>query len=194
MNAEKHGFSNIKAFVQNGIQVRDKWRTNFNLMLFLIQNCFQSIKDATSRKEELNENENLKRELDPSESPPYHPETFDRVLLDAPCSALGQRPQFFNKIRLKEFKSFSKVQKKLVSSAISHLKPGGVLVYSTCTLAQEENEGLVEWAEQTFSQIKPVIIDLENNRNYLRFGHPNNDQPVHNDTIGFFIAKFMKIL
>ena len=194
MNAEKHGFSNIKAFVQNGIQVRDKWRTNFNLMLFLIQNCFQSIKDATSRKEELNENENLKRELDPSESPPYHPETFDRVLLDAPCSALGQRPQFFNKIRLKEFKSFSKVQKKLLSSAISHLKPGGVLVYSTCTLAQEENEGLVEWAEQTFSQIKPVIIDLENNRNYLRFGHPNNDQPVHNDTIGFFIAKFMKIL
>ena len=138
--------------------------------------------------EGLNEKENI--EL----APPYHPETFDRVLLDAPCSALGQRPQFFNKIRLKEFKSFSKVQKKLFSSAVSHLKPGGVLVYSTCTLAQEENEGLVEWAEQTFSQIKPVMIDLENNRNYLRFGHPNDDKPVHNDTIGFFIAKFMKIL
>ena len=141
----------------------------------------------------MNEDEKRQSDDNSSGTPPYIPGTFDRVLLDAPCSAVGQRPQFFNKIKLKEFKSFSKVQKKLFSVAVSHLKPGGVLVYSTCTLAQEENEGLVIWVEQTFPQLKPVTIDSEKKRNYLRFGHPIIMEPVIYDTIGFFIAKFIKI-
>ena len=48
--------------------------------------------------------------------PPFLPNSFDRVLLDAPCSALGQRPQLHNPIRLKEVQSFSRLQKKLFSA------------------------------------------------------------------------------
>jgi 16S rRNA C967 or C1407 C5-methylase (RsmB/RsmF family) len=49
--------------------------------------------------------------------PPFPPATFDRVLLDAPCSALGQRPQFTNRMRLKELRSFPRLQKKLFLAA-----------------------------------------------------------------------------
>lgn len=49
-------------------------------------------------------------------APPYLPGTFDHVLLDAPCSALGQRPQIGNKITEKQIASYSKLQKKLFAS------------------------------------------------------------------------------
>merc|ERR1711915_628793 len=66
-------------------------------------------------------------------SPLYPEESFDRILLDAPCSGLGQRPQFYNKIKMKELRSFPKIQRKLFSAAVRLLRRGGVLVYSTCT-------------------------------------------------------------
>lgn len=46
-------------------------------------------------------------------SPPFFPEMFERILLDAPCSALGQRPQLYNPIRLKELESFPRLQRQL---------------------------------------------------------------------------------
>lgn len=46
-------------------------------------------------------------------SPPFLPDTFDRVLLDAPCSALGQRPLFGNSITAKQLTSHPRLQKKL---------------------------------------------------------------------------------
>ncbi len=59
----------------------------------------------------------------------YADETFDKILLDAPCSALGQRPQLVQASRLKEISSFPKLQRKLFSEAVRLLKPGGILVY-----------------------------------------------------------------
>ena len=47
------------------------------------------------------------------DSPPFAKESFDRVLLDAPCSALGQRPQLYNPIKMKELQSFPRLQRKL---------------------------------------------------------------------------------
>lgn len=114
-------------------------------------------------------------------SPPFPPGTFDRVLLDAPCSALGQRPQFFNKMKMKELRSFPKIQKKLFSSAVSLLKPGGVLLYSTCTNNTQENEDVVSWATENFDNL---IHEKQ-----LKFGHPQDKI----DTITFFIAKFQKL-
>ena len=43
-------------------------------------------------------------------SPPFLPNSFDRILLDAPCSALGQRPQLYNPIRMKEVQSFARLK------------------------------------------------------------------------------------
>ncbi len=87
---------------------------------------------------------------DLSGPPPFAPRSFDRVLLDAPCSAMGQRPQFRNDMKGKELRSFPRqgfllffiylfakrhsfhccrLQKKLFRAAVRLLKPGGVLLY-----------------------------------------------------------------
>ena len=77
---------------------------------------------------------------------------FDKILLDAPCSALGQRPQLTNNMKLKELLSFPKLQKKLFDVAVKLLKPGGHLVYSTCSITRGENEDMVDWACEKFQK------------------------------------------
>ena len=52
----------------------------------------------------------------------------------------------FQESKVKELKSFSKLQKKLFEKAVTLLKKGGILVFSTCTISFDENEGLVKWA------------------------------------------------
>ena len=96
--------------------------------------CF--VRDSTKCVDEaLTFDGNLKLK-----GPPFPPESFDKILLDAPCSAIGQRPQFQNQMKLKEFLSFPKIQKKLFRNAVQLLKKGGLLVYSTCSPSLEENE------------------------------------------------------
>ncbi|KAM9230507.1 tRNA (cytosine(72)-C(5))-methyltransferase NSUN6 isoform 1-T1 [Dugong dugon] len=82
--------------------------------------------------------------------PPFLPESFDRILLDAPCSGMGQRPNMACTWTLKEVTSYQPLQRKLFSVAVQLLKPGGVLVYSTCTVTLAENEEQVAWALRTF--------------------------------------------
>lgn len=82
--------------------------------------------------------------------PPFLPESFDRILLDAPCSGMGQRPNMACTWTLKEVMSYQPLQRKLFTVAVELLKPGGVLVYSTCTVTLAENEEQVAWALETF--------------------------------------------
>jgi SAM-dependent methyltransferase len=89
-------------------------------------------------------------------APPFPPATFDRVLLDGPCSALGQRPQMKCSLSLEELKSFQSFQRKFISQAVQLLKPGGVLVFSTCTFTPEENESQVEWLLSNYPYMKLV--------------------------------------
>lgn len=63
------------------------------------------------------------------------PESFDRVILDAPCSGLGLRPNFAHTMwTLPALREIAGTQKRLFREAAKLLKPGGVLVYSTCSL------------------------------------------------------------
>ncbi len=76
------------------------------------------------------------------------PERFDRVLLDAPCSSearfyLGEA-ETFRYWSEKKVKEMQRKQKQLLHSALQALKPGGVLVYSTCSFAPEENELVID--------------------------------------------------
>ncbi|XP_054847441.1 tRNA (cytosine(72)-C(5))-methyltransferase NSUN6 isoform X2 [Eublepharis macularius] len=84
------------------------------------------------------------------EGPPFLRESFDRILLDAPCSGMGQRPNMAYSWSLKEVASYQPLQRKLFRVAVQLLKPGGILVYSTCTITLSENEEQVAWALQTF--------------------------------------------
>ncbi|XP_009671974.2 tRNA (cytosine(72)-C(5))-methyltransferase NSUN6 isoform X2 [Struthio camelus] len=84
-------------------------------------------------------------------------ESFDRILLDAPCSGMGQRPNMAYSWTLKEVTSYQPLQRKLFTVAVKLLKPGGVLVYSTCTITLSENEEQVAWALENFPclQLQP---------------------------------------
>lgn len=72
---------------------------------------------------------------------------FDKILLDAPCSGLGvlsKKPEIRWKREIKDVLALAELQKKLLNSAPKYLKPGGVIVYSTCTTEQEENMDIVK--------------------------------------------------
>jgi len=90
---------------------------------------------------------------------------FDRILLDAPCSSegYGRKDAKFFKNQWKESKIFAaaKIQKKLIESAFKMLRPDGVMIYSTCTSAPEENEEVVQHLVDLFpEEVEILNIDL----------------------------------
>ena len=72
---------------------------------------------------------------------------FDRVLLDAPCSGTGtlrKNPEIRYRVTPGEIERLARVQERALESAAGHLTPGGLLLYATCSLEEEENERVVE--------------------------------------------------
>lgn len=114
--------------------------------------------------------------LDAAEQLPFRPETFDRVLVDAPCSGTGtlrRNPEIRWRLSPSDFTTLAEQQKRILRNAFEMLKPGGRLVYSTCSVEQEENEEVI--AE---CRLWPI--------NTIRTW-PNRD-----GCDGFFIAAFEK--
>lgn len=75
-------------------------------------------------------------------------EAFDRVLVDAPCSGLGvigRKVELRWRRKEEDMAAFPPLQKALLTQAAKYVKKGGTLVYSTCTLCEEENEKITEW-------------------------------------------------
>jgi len=90
------------------------------------------------------------------------PERFDRVLLDAPCSSESRirlkQPESYNHWKPRKVKECARKQKGLIRSAYEALRPGGELLYCTCSFAPEENEMIVAYlleAEPT-AELVPV--------------------------------------
>jgi len=76
-----------------------------------------------------------------------HEKAFDRVLLDAPCTGLGiirRKPDIKWARETKDIESITALQSKLINTVSRTVKPGGILVYSTCTILPEENEDMVD--------------------------------------------------
>jgi len=118
----------------------------------------------------------------------------DKILIDPPCSNLGLRPKLSEEKTEEDILSVAHYQRKIIKSASRLLKPGGVLVYSTCTLTFEENEENTFFVTNTLGLSSDTLTlpsaffksYSPKSHNMLRF-HPH----LYN-TIGFFIARFVK--
>ncbi|HID77662.1 MAG TPA: RsmB/NOP family class I SAM-dependent RNA methyltransferase [Planctomycetaceae bacterium] len=93
------------------------------------------------------------------------PEQFDRVLLDAPCSSEARFRlddlRSWAHWSLRKVRESARKQKGLLRAALASLKPGGVLVYCTCSFAPEENEQVIHDALEYFGQAVEVeVMDL----------------------------------
>lgn len=95
-------------------------------------------------------------------------EHFDRILLDAPCSGEGMitldDPRALDQWSVAQIKRLQRIQKKAIATAWDLLRPGGILVYSTCTMAPEENEAVVDYLlrKQETAQLLPIQLSLPN--------------------------------
>lgn len=126
------------------------------------------------------------------------PEYFDAILLDAPCSGEGvvrKDPSAMSHWSPESIVDIAATQRELILSAFHALKPGGVMIYSTCTLNQQENQQVCHWLQQTFPaacEFEP-LTDLfpgaELSATKEGFLHVF---PQIYDSEGFFVARLRK--
>jgi len=132
-------------------------------------------------------------------------EKFDAVLVDAPCSNIGMIRKNYKNIRLwrlRDCYGLSKLQKGLLMAAYRAVKPGGVVVYSTCTLEPIENEEVVDYIlRNTDAEIEDIDIPANRTDPFLEFEGKRYVEevkkclrihPQDNDSEGFFVAKLRK--
>ena len=91
--------------------------------------------------------------------PPWRAGGFDRVLLDAPCSGLGtlrRRPDLRWRVEERAVERLSRLQRELVTASVPLVRPGGILVYSVCTLTRAESTGIDDLVAAEHPELEPV--------------------------------------
>ncbi len=104
----------------------------------------------------------------------------DKVIVDAPCSGLGlvrKKPDIKYSKKFEDVKNLVDIQRNILAVCQNYVRNGGILLYSTCTVSYEENEGNVKWFLDNFD------FKLISQKQIL---------PQDFDSDGFFIAKFMR--
>lgn len=117
---------------------------------------------------------------------------FDRILIDAPCSATGiirRHPDIKFLRKAKDIKQYAKQQLDLLKALFPLLQPGGLLLYSTCSILRAENEDVIEAFLKDHENAKIVSITLNIGMN-LRFGR--QILPGQNEMDGFYFALITK--
>ncbi|MEB3415976.1 transcription antitermination factor NusB [Alteriqipengyuania sp. WL0013] len=121
-------------------------------------------------------------------------EQFDAILLDAPCSATGtcrRHPDVLHRIGGKQIAELAELQAALLKRASGWLKPGGTLVYATCSLERREGEGQAGAVEMTLQPITPSELPeglAPTDDGWLRT-HPGQ-LPDAGGLDGFFVARW----
>ncbi|HDG1667111.1 TPA: 16S rRNA (cytosine(1407)-C(5))-methyltransferase RsmF [Kluyvera ascorbata] len=126
------------------------------------------------------------------------PECFDAILLDAPCSGEGvvrKDPDALKNWSLASNQDIANTQRELIDSAFHALRPGGTLVYSTCTLNRDENESVVNWLLERYPDAVHVLPlgDLfpTANQALTAEGYLHVFPQIY-DCEGFFVARLQK--
>jgi len=133
---------------------------------------------------------------------------FDKILVDAPCSGTGTIRKSLKTLRIWNpdmVRRLAATQKQLLDVAFSVLRKEGTVVYSTCSLEPEENEGVIDFLLKKYdnAQLEQVELNgLKRSEPILEFEGNSYDKeikkclriwPQDNDTEGFFVAKIRKI-
>ncbi|MFB6090315.1 MAG: RsmB/NOP family class I SAM-dependent RNA methyltransferase [Halobellus sp.] len=131
-------------------------------------------------------------------------EAFDRALVDAPCSCEGtirKNPDALDQWTMDHVESVAGIQKGILRRAIQATRPGGTVVYSTCTFAPEENEAVLdhalesedcelrEWDAPDGFETDPGITEWDGEAYHQSVELAHRVYPHRNDTGGFFCAK-----
>jgi 16S rRNA (cytosine967-C5)-methyltransferase len=92
-------------------------------------------------------------------TPPFTVAHADRVLVDAPCSGLGvlrRRPDARWRVTAADVDDLARLQRELLSAAVTLVRPGGVLVYSACTLTLAETAAIDGWLAEAHPELEPL--------------------------------------
>ena len=126
------------------------------------------------------------------------PEAFDAILLDAPCSGEGvvrKDPDALKNWSVESNLQIAATQRELIDSAFHALRPGGTLVYSTCTLNRDENEDVCLWLKQRYAD---AVEFLPLDTLFDSASHAATPEgflhvfPQIYDCEGFFVARLRK--
>lgn len=130
---------------------------------------------------------------------------FDKILVDAPCSGEGtlrKSPKTFLMWNKNMIKKIASTQRKLAAAAMKVLKVNGEMIYSTCTLAPEENEEVVDFLIRNFDvEVEEIDLPLKLREGIVEWdGKKYSDKvkkakrlyPQDNNTDGFFVCKLKK--
>ncbi|MCD6590201.1 RsmB/NOP family class I SAM-dependent RNA methyltransferase [Candidatus Woesearchaeota archaeon] len=130
---------------------------------------------------------------------------IDFALVDAPCSGTGTIRKSLKVLDMWSpglVKKMASIQKKILASVFQTLKPSGIMVYSTCTMEPEENEGVVSWFLDNFdARLEEIKLEIKMSEPIKSFnGIEYNKEvrktlriwPMDNNTEGFFVAKIRK--
>ncbi|WP_318488997.1 16S rRNA (cytosine(1407)-C(5))-methyltransferase RsmF [Photobacterium leiognathi] len=129
----------------------------------------------------------------------WAPEAFDSILLDAPCSgegAIRKDDDAMANWSLASIEEIAEVQRNLIVSAFQALKTGGVMVYSTCTLNQSENQEICHFLKEKFGdavQFEPLNDLFDGAEKSLTEDGFLHVYPQIFDSEGFFVARIRKL-
>ncbi len=130
--------------------------------------------------------------LDATRPLPFAEQSFDRVLVDAPCTGTGtlrRNPEIRWRIKFPDIVELAKQQQLILASAAQMVRPGGRLLYSTCSIEPEENEAVVEKFLTKQSAFKKIQIPLVPEGLRTNSGAART-WPQRDGADGFFIACF----
>lgn len=122
---------------------------------------------------------------------------YDRILVDAPCTGLGTlraHPEIKWRRDESDVRRLSRLQFKILSRVSARLKPGGILVYSTCTLTEDENHGNVHrfLDEHREFELQDAAGYLPHQAQHMMRGKYFQALPHRDNTDGFFAARMRK--
>ena len=142
-----------------------------------LENIRPMVRDATKPREDLNG-------------------TMDAVLLDAPCSGLGfmaQKPDIKLRVTEESVQELTELQAKLLDTVCAYVKPGGTLVYSTCSILKDENERQAERFLERHPEFEEVPLPAAVPEKYLNREGRGLQLLEHRDGLeGFYLIRMRR--